>query len=353
MINSKSSRLNIGVLTVLNKLYLVSLTIFSLCSVTAAAAEGESSQLLDADTCFRSPFGSYSEWLSMISTKTSRRVTDEAKIQEYLNNFKSLFPEEKFEHYRRTLECQTFKYQSGDALVNGYIIRPKNSDRKLPVIIYNRGGNGNYGSVNMARMLGDLFPLAAEDYIVVGTQYRGTFERDPEYQDEFGGADVRDVTRLFELVPEIPLADLDRIGMLGTSRGAMQSYLALRKDMPVKALATIAGNVDLLKDLETRPAIEKVYANRIPNYEKNKENELRNRSAIYWISEISPDVPILLIHGENDERVNAANSVAMAEELERLEREYKLVLYPQDDHDLRANKEAAFKELVEWFDTHL
>lgn len=329
------------------------LTIFSLAFGVGEAAEGESSQLLSADTCFRSPFGSYSEWLSMVTASTSRGLDDEAEIQERLDNFRNLFPEEDFAHYRQTLDCQTFRYHSGDALVSGYVIRPKDADSKLPVIIYNRGGNGNYGSVIMARMVGDLFPLADEGFIVIGTQYRGTFERDPEYPDEFGGADVQDVTRLLELLPEIKSADMDRVGMLGASRGAMQSYLALRDSSQIQALVTIAGNVDLLKDLETRPEMERVYERRIPNYDTNKENELRNRSAIHWISEINSDIPILLLHGEEDERVNSHNSVAMAKELARLGREYKFVLYSNDGHDLSENKEAAFNELVKWFDTHL
>ncbi|RUO26869.1 peptidase [Aliidiomarina minuta] len=329
------------------------LTLFSFAFGVGEAAEDESNQLLSADTCFRSPFGSYSEWVSMITASTSQRLDDEAEIQERVDNFRSQFPEEDFEHYRQTLDCQTFRYHSGDALVNGYVIRPKDADSELPVIIYNRGGNGNYGSVNMARMAGDLFPLAEEGFIVIGTQYRGTFEREPEYHDEFGGADVEDVTRLLELLPEIPNADMDRIGMLGTSRGAMQSYLALKDSSQVKALVTIAGNVDLLKDLETRPEMERVYEGRIPNYDTNKEDELRKRSAIHWISEINSDIPILLLHGEEDERVNARNSVAMAEELARLGREYKFVLYSNDGHDLSENKEVAFHEVIKWFDTHL
>lgn len=333
--------------------FLFFLTLFSLAFGVGEAAEGESNQLLSVETCFRSPFGSYSEWVSMITASTSRGLDDEAEIQERVDNFRNLFPEEDFEHYRQTLDCQTFRYHSADALVSGYVIRPKDADSKLPVIIYNRGGNGNYGSVNMARMVGDLFPLAKEGFIVIGTQYRGTFERSPEYPDEFGGEDVEDVKRLLDLLPEIPSADMDRIGMLGVSRGAMQSYLALRDGSQVKALVAIAGNVDLWKDLETRPEMEKVYERRIPHYDTNKEDELRNRSAINWISEIDSNIPILLLHGEEDERVNARNSAAMAEELARLGREYKFVLYSNDGHDLSENKEAAFIEIVEWFDTHL
>lgn len=337
----------------LKNFYLFALVLFSFAVGTGKATETEPSQILSLDTCFRSPFSSYAEWVTMIRANATRRIDNEIEIEERLNTFRSLFPEEEFGHYRKTINCHTFMYKSGDALVNGYVIRPKNIDGKHPVIIYSRGGNGNYGSVVMGRKVHSLFPLAAEGFIVIGTQYRGTFERAPEYGDEFGGADVEDVTRLLELLTEIPEADMDKIGMLGASRGAMQSYLALKETKQVRALVTIAGNVDLLRDLETRPEMEQVYENRIPNYDINKEHELRRRSAIHWISEIDPDIPILLLHGEDDDRVNARNSIAMAEELSRLGRNYKLVLYPQDGHELSENRDAVFNEIVEWFDAYL
>lgn len=54
------------------------------------------------------------------------------------------------------MDCIVFKYPVGDLLVDGYIMKPK-GQKNLPVLIFNRGGNGRYGAVNFAVMLFTLF----------------------------------------------------------------------------------------------------------------------------------------------------------------------------------------------------
>ena len=53
-----------------------------------------------------------------------------------------MFGEDKFNHYKNNLSCNTFKYQVDGNDVFGYIIKPKTNSKKLPVLVYNRGGNG-------------------------------------------------------------------------------------------------------------------------------------------------------------------------------------------------------------------
>jgi hypothetical protein len=58
--------------------------------------------------------------------------------------FDSMFGEERFNRYKNNLTYRTFKYLVDGNTVNGYVIKPKLSKHKLPVLIYNRGGNGNF-----------------------------------------------------------------------------------------------------------------------------------------------------------------------------------------------------------------
>ncbi|WP_415837718.1 alpha/beta hydrolase family protein, partial [Shewanella livingstonensis] len=234
-----------------------------------------------------------------------------------------------------------------------YIIKPKINLEKLPVLVYNRGGNGNFGGVVFGSMMQNLFPIANEGFVIIGSQYRGTFTKNPSAHDEFGGSDVNDVTALLDYIPSIEGADEQRIGMYGASRGGMQTHLALKKTSKIKAIATIAGTTDLLKELDFRPAMEKVYANRIPYYDKNKVAELERRSVLKWVSELSPNIPILLLHGENDKRVSAKNSIELASALTKNSIPHKLIIYPNDNHGLMQNKEKANKELVSWFREYL
>lgn len=308
----------------------------------------------NARTCFRKPFSTYEEWLTVVRQGATKRFEDEAKVEESIANFKRRFPESLYGTYRESLSCETFLYQSDGTVVQGFVIKPKNHVGLLPVVIYNRGGNGRYGSVNLAQMFATLFPLVNEGFIVIGSQYRGSSRHsDPLFDDEFGGKDVNDVVNLAKLIPTIPHADPNRIGMLGASRGAMQSYLSIKAGVEVKALVTVAGDTDLAAGLTFRPEMENVYIKRIPDYQKDKTSALTARSALLWIDELNVDFPILLIHGEKDKRVGVFQSINMANTLTELNISHELIIYPEDDHNLRINRQQALSEITDWFQKHL
>jgi dipeptidyl aminopeptidase/acylaminoacyl peptidase len=153
----------------------------------------------------------------------------------------------------------------GEVKVKGYLIIPKTA-KNLPVLIYNRGGNGNYGAMVFGNMMGTLFPIAENGFAIIGSQYRGTFERSPSHDDEFGGNDIHDVIALEKILQSIKEIDINKVGMLGGSRGAMQTLMASKSMPSLKAIALRSGNFDLEKDLEFRPKMESVYEKRIPNY---------------------------------------------------------------------------------------
>ncbi|TPH14602.1 alpha/beta hydrolase family protein [Litorilituus lipolyticus] len=307
----------------------------------------------EQNNCFTSIFENYDSWRGFLENKYKKRIKSEEKRLKKLSWFDSSFGEEKFNYYKNNLSCSTFKYFVDGNAVEGFVIKPKTSTEKLPILIYNRGGNGNYGGVVFGSMMHNLFPIANEGFIIVGSQYRGTFNKMAVNSDEFGGDDVHDVTALLDYVADIEGADTQRIGMYGASRGGMQTHLAMKKVTGIKAIATIAGNSDLLKGLEYRPKMENVYKKRIPDYEKNKISELEKRSVLSWVDELSPNIPILLLHGENDKRVSVKHSIHLAAALTEHKIPHKLVIYPDDDHGLRKNRESANKELVTWFKTNL
>lgn len=105
--------------------------------------------------------------------------------------------------------------------------------------------------------------------------------------------------------------------------------------------------------LAFRPKMENVFKKRIPNYQTHKSSALKARSALHWIDELDPKLPILLIHGERDKRVGAFQSVNMANKLKELARPNRLIIYPDDNHNLKLNRVSAYREVVEWFKKYL
>ena len=54
----------------------------------------------------------------------------------------------------------------------------------------------------------------------------------------------------------------------------------------------------------------------------------------------------MVIYGQNDTRVNANQSLAFANVLQKQHHPYKLIIYPRDDHGLNGHRDEVNDELV-------
>ena len=140
--------------------------------------------------------------------------------------------------------------------------------------------------------------------------------------------------------------------MLGGSRGTMMSYLVARRDHRFRAIASINGANDLEAELKFRPEMEQVYVARIPDYATRRSEVLAQRSVMHWAEELPRGAPILLLHGGRDWRVDPQNGPRLKARLDAIGHPNKLVMYPEDDHNLAQNAEQSKDEIVAWFRAH-
>jgi len=258
-------------------------------------------------------------------------------------------------HFLANVEVYQITYLSDGLKIESFAAVPK-KEGKYPVIIYNRGGNRDFGALQLFKgrykypVAYYFSKLASEGYIVVGCNYRGC--GNSEGQDEFGGKDVNDVLKLIEVAKQLPKADESKIGMYGWSRGGMMTYLALARTKQLKA--AIVGGAPTDKTIIDRPNMETgVYAELIPDYWNHKEEELKKRSACYFADQFSTEVPILILHGNADWRVKSTQSLKLALELEKFRIPYRLKIFEGGDHGLRAFREEVDQEVLSWFDRFL
>jgi dipeptidyl aminopeptidase/acylaminoacyl peptidase len=156
------------------------------------------------------------------------------------------------------VHIQAITYLSDGLRIKGYLVAP-NHGTHLPCVIYNRGGNRDFGKWTDESVALELAKIARWGYVVVASQYRGT--AGSEGRDEFGGAEVNDVLTLITLLESYPQADASRIGMYGWSRGGLMTYLALARTDRVRAAVIGAGLTDSFETIQRRPAMEQqVYA---------------------------------------------------------------------------------------------
>ncbi|WP_214483652.1 prolyl oligopeptidase family serine peptidase [Bacillus sp. SM2101] len=253
-------------------------------------------------------------------------------------------PEGKLEN----TEVINLKYRSDGHEVTGYIIKPKENHKVSPVLIFNRGGNRDYGMIDI-NTINYLSGWAQKGYIVIASQYRGSISK--EGQDEFGGSDVNDVMNLVNVAKELPYADTNNIFMLGMSRGGMMAYLAAKKDIQVKAIAVVGGITDLFDTYENRGEdMKSVLEDLVGNPLLDKQKYI-DRSAIFWADEIK--VPTLILHGEDDWRVSVKQANELANKLKEHNREYKFISYPKGDHVLNTHFEEVVDEIDVWFNEYL
>jgi dipeptidyl aminopeptidase/acylaminoacyl peptidase len=330
----------------MSKFFFVVFTFFHL-----QAVGQELSNIKSVDSvhsCFRGPFESYEAWTSLLTQK---------KPGFSIENFP--FSKDKFEFFKSTLACKTFNYNVDGITVQGFAIYPSNSEMPLPTVIYNRGGNSHYGRVNFGKMMFELMPLASEGFFVIGSQYRWSGKRvkAEDYianneEDQFGGVDVNDVLSLVPIIRQLKMADVNRLGVYGGSRGGMQSYLFAKQYPDIKAVVVKAGISDLFSFRDRDEKTSLLLSKLIPNYENNERSLLEQRSALYWADEL-PKVPTLLIHAKDDRRVDYANSERLAEAFNKHSVPHKLMTFESGGHNLTEHRKVVASAILSWFKDNL
>lgn len=250
--------------------------------------------------------------------------------------------------YLDSIEVFGITYMSDGLRVQGLMAKPKKAG-DYPCIIYNRGGNRDFGGLLVAHGAITLGKIAKEGYVVIASQYRGN--AGGEGQEEFGGKDVNDVTILPEVLKEIEGADTEKIGMYGWSRGGMMTLLALTKTDKIKVAAVGGALTDLVN--RDREGMEKVYSELIPGYDDNRDKVLTERSAVYWANKLPKDVPILLMHGNADWRVKSTQTLKLALEFEEHRVPYRLKIFEGADHGISEFRSEVDEEVINWFDKYL
>jgi dipeptidyl aminopeptidase/acylaminoacyl peptidase len=253
--------------------------------------------------------------------------------------------------YLDSIEIYSITYLSDGLKINGLLVKPK-KEGKYPCIIYNRGGNSDFGALVIANGAITLGQIAKEGYVVIASQYRGN--AGSEGKEEFGGKDVNDITILPKVLKEIKEADTEKIGMYGWSRGGMMTYIALTKMTEIK-VAVVGGAVsDIFSSIKDRPEMETdVLSELIPHYAENKEIELEKRSAIKWADKFPKNIPILMMHGNSDWRVKPTQSLNLALEFEKNRIPYRLIMFEGGDHGVSEHEKELNEQVINWFDRYL
>ena len=293
--------------------------------------------------------------LAQGSAKDDGKIVEQSPLalptfEQVPERFQRLYGREAIERVRDSpdLELLKIKYMSDGLKVSGFIYKPKNTDgRKLPAVIWNRGGAGDDTVIGVANYLHfyEMHRLASEGFVVLASQYRGY--DGGEGKDEVGGADTDDVLNLFPVARSLGYVDMDRVSMFGFSRGAQMTLQAIRRGAPVRAAAVVGAPTDMWLSFKENPGVRNLIVSNWAGGEARLEQNMLERSAARWADKLT--VPLLIIQGGADPAVSPAQALLLAQKMEEAGNLYALVVYARDDHFVTRNHEDRLRRAVEWF----
>lgn len=334
----------------MRKILLLILTIGLSSQVNHANAQSALSNIdsvISSDSCFANERQTYDGFITY-SVQQIKQAYGEKGKGFTSKTLKKKLSNERYEQLKTDYDCQLFSYLVDQTPVEAYYLASKENksvtDTQLkPLAIFNRGGNGNFGRLSIFTMLGNRSIVDA-GYVMLASQYRK--------KDEFGGNDLKDVLQLVTIGKQLPNTKSEDVHMIGVSRGGMMTYMAARELQTLKSITVWAGPTDLEGFLPHRPEMERVYQARIPHYKENKSAELTKRSVMKWSKELPPTLPILILHGDADKRVNVIHATSIAKQLVENNQPHKLIVYKGDNHGLRKNRRQAYAEIINWMDAN-
>jgi dipeptidyl aminopeptidase/acylaminoacyl peptidase len=233
----------------------------------------------------------------------------------------------------------------GTATIDAWIMRPATFDEatRYPVLLNVHGGpHTQYGET----MFDEAQMQAAAGFVVLMCNPRGSSGREQSWGQAimgpshhrapgsgWGGVDVDDVLAVLDhALGRYPFCDPARVGMLGGSYGGfMATWLAARHGERFRAICSERAVNNMLSE-EWSSDIGSIFRVEIGPSHLDDPGVYEAISPVRWARDIQ--VPMLLIHSENDLRcpINQAEELFMA--LRLLGRDVTFYRFPGEGHEL-------------------
>ncbi len=217
--------------------------------------------------------------------------------------------------------------------------------RRWPVLIYCRGGLGNYGGVNTAW----LEQFVQKGYIVFAPSYRGN--EGGEGRDEYGGRDREDVHAAYRLVQGWPFADSKRVSLMGFSRGAINAvHTATTYNTgpdQVHKLVLWSGVTDVERTYQERTDLRRTLKRVLGGSPRAAPEAYLARSPLSSAHKLR--CPVLIMHGTSDTQVNYSHGTRMYHWLKGRGADVTFHAYGGQDHRFQESMhKAAVDNMFDW-----
>ena len=219
--------------------------------------------------------------------------------------------------------------------VHGLITKPPEYEpgRKYPTLLRIHGGPNGQDShaFNFERQI-----FAANGYIVVNVNYRGSSGRGEKYQSailaDWGNKEVVDLQAAMDHVVAMGIADPDRLGVGGWSYGGILTDAIIAKDHRFKAATSGAGTAFPLALYGVDQYIMQYEEEIGPPWKVGLEPWIKISYPFLHADQIT--TPTLFLGGEKDFNVPLLGGEQMYQALRSLGVPTQLVVYPGQFHGI-------------------
>jgi len=225
--------------------------------------------------------------------------------------------------------------------------------RKYPTIAYVHGGPLSQDGYEFDA---SSQVLAAQGYLIVNPNYRGSSGRGAEFSRaifaDWGGLEIKDIHAVMDKLVDDGLADPERLGIGGWSYGGINTNFAIASDTRFAAAVSGASASNYIAGYGTDQYIFD-YVNELGHPWESPDAYFRMSYPFFHADRI--ETPTLFMCGELDFNVPAINSEQMYQALRSLDVPTQLVIYPGQYHGLSKPSyvQDRLERMIEWYGKYL
>lgn len=256
-------------------------------------------------------------------------------------------------------ELEEIAFESFDGLeIPGFLMRPRGASAHdpVPAVVYPHGGPTDaYGDV----WDGHAQYFVDKGYAWLAVNFRGStgYGRDFERRNhgDWGVGDTKDCLAAADHLRSLDWVDGERLGIFGASYGSYMALLAVTDDPEHRFRCAVPkyGDCDITTSWAQGDRHGVQDLERMMGPPSTARDAYIAGSAYHRLENV--EAPLLIAHGERDERVSPKQSEQLVERLRELGKTFEYVTYPTEAHGLlRAGPQLDYYRRLERFlDWHL
>jgi dipeptidyl aminopeptidase/acylaminoacyl peptidase len=251
-------------------------------------------------------------------------------------------------------ELEDVTYSSFDGLeIPGFLMRPRgaSAERPVPAVVYPHGGPTDaYGD----EWDGHAQYFVDRGYAWLAINFRGStgYGRDFERGNhgDWGVGDTKDCLAAADFLRSLDWVDGERLGIFGASYGSYMALLSVTDDPEHRFRCAVPkyGDCDITTSWAQGDRSGVQDLERMMGPPSQAREAYIAGSAYHRLENV--EAPLLIAHGERDERVSPKQSEQLVARLRELGKTFEYVTYPTEAHGfLRAGPQIDFYRRLERF----